>query len=83
MSQELLSSVTVSTGSFLSYEVTDLSLTDPGTIKLCECSEEAALAAHQCGDGGSAASPCCVLVVCLGESCLRPTRKTSLLNRIL
>ncbi|XP_057624645.1 centrosomal protein of 295 kDa isoform X7 [Chionomys nivalis] len=30
MSQELLSSVTVSTGSFLSYEVTDLSLTDPG-----------------------------------------------------
>ncbi|XP_041513073.1 centrosomal protein of 295 kDa isoform X3 [Microtus oregoni] len=29
MSQELLSSVTVSTGSFLSYEVTDLSLTDP------------------------------------------------------
>ncbi|XP_038178642.1 centrosomal protein of 295 kDa isoform X3 [Arvicola amphibius] len=29
MSQEQLSSVTVSTGSFLSYEVTDLSLTDP------------------------------------------------------
>ncbi|XP_051012730.1 centrosomal protein of 295 kDa [Acomys russatus] len=28
-SQELLSSVTVSTGSFLSYEITDLSLTDP------------------------------------------------------
>lgn len=52
MSHELLSSVTVSTGSFLSYEVTDLSLTGPGTIKLCECSEGAPLAARQCGDGG-------------------------------
>ncbi|XP_036049868.1 centrosomal protein of 295 kDa isoform X3 [Onychomys torridus] len=29
ISQETLSSVTVSTGSFLSYEITDLSLTDP------------------------------------------------------
>ncbi|XP_063121792.1 centrosomal protein of 295 kDa isoform X17 [Rattus norvegicus] len=29
ISQELLSSMTVSTGSFLSYEITDLSLTDP------------------------------------------------------
>ncbi|XP_052608740.1 centrosomal protein of 295 kDa isoform X7 [Peromyscus californicus insignis] len=29
ISQEALSSVTVSTGSFLSYEITDLSLTDP------------------------------------------------------
>lgn len=75
MSQELLSSVTVSTGSFLSYEVTDLSLTDPGTINLCGCSEGAALAACQCGDGGSTASPCCVLVVCLGESCLKPTKE--------